>query len=70
MTDTHVMRIQQHEVDAIKAPLARTIPPILMLNQNRYTASAGYPPGSEYQTYIAVMEQTIQSGAGYCGVPL
>ena len=48
MTDTHVMRIQQHEVDAIKAPLARTIPPILMLNQNRYTASAGYAPSSEY----------------------
>ena len=65
MTDTHVMRIQQTEVDAIKKIAAGEVdPPMVMLNQNRYSADAGYPDGSEYQTYLTVIEQTIARVGG------
>ena len=65
MTDTHVMRIQQTEVDAIKKIAAGEVdPPMVMLNQNRYSADAGYPDGSEYRTYLAVIEQTIARVGG------
>ena len=60
MTDTHVSRFQEHELETIRT-MARGAEdcPVLMLNQNRYTSAAGYPDGDEYRTYMSVLAETI-----------
>ena len=61
MISTHVMRIQENEVEALKriAASADNNGPVLMLNQNRYSREAGYPTGREYLSYITILEATV-----------
>lgn len=65
MTDSHVSQLQQHEVEAIKQMAASTEdPPLLMLNQNRYTAEARFPLGDEYLGYMDSLEKTLARVGG------
>lgn len=59
MPKQHIDRVPS-EVDAIKATAASDLDaPVLMLNLNRYTTAASFPHGEEYQTYVAVIEESV-----------
>ena len=65
MTETHVSRFQEHELESIRAIAASAEDrPVLMLNENRYTLAAGYPDGDEYQAYMSVLAETVARVGG------
>lgn len=65
MTNNHVSQLQQYEVEAIKRVAASTEdPPLLMLNQNKYTSQARFPLGDEYLGYMEALEKTLARVGG------
>jgi hypothetical protein len=38
--------------------------PVVMLNLNRYTTTAGFPDGDEYRRYMARLEHSVGAGGG------
>jgi hypothetical protein len=65
MTETHVMRFQSEELEAIRSIAhGSKDSPVLMLNQNRYSVMAQYPNGAEYRAYMAILQQTVERVGG------
>jgi len=61
-TDLEPTRLQRNEADfTIAKEISETAGdhPVLMLNLNRYTASAGFPSGELYQRYVTGLEKFI-----------
>lgn len=65
MAENHVMQLQASEVTVIKSNAASSDdPPLMMLNQNRYSDLAAYPEGDEYLKYMHALHTTVASVGG------
>ena len=64
MTNQHINMVPS-EIHAIKAiAVSDHDAPVLMLNLNRYTIAAAYPHGEEYQTYLGILEESVNRVGG------
>ena len=64
MTNNHINRLPS-EVYAIKETAESDHDAlVLMLNLNRYTITAAYPHGVEYQTYLTKIEESVSRVGG------
>ena len=61
MIPEHLKR-NEHELSALRREIeASGDAPLLMLNQNAYTAAAGFPDGAAYRAYLAALSATLDA---------
>lgn len=64
MAESHVSSADRQAFDELKKIAAGDDPPVLMLNENRYTAEAGFPDGEPYASYMAWLEHAVADTGG------
>ena len=63
MADDHV-RASREAVQRAEQRARGDDPPVLMLNLNRYTETAGFPDADEYRLYLSRLEHSVTAAGG------
>ena len=64
MTERHVSSADRQVFDELRGIAQGDDPPVLMLNENRYTTEAGFPDGSPYRSYMTALEHAVGDTGG------
>lgn len=64
MTENHVSVRDRETFEQVKQVAAGDDPPVLMLNENRYTPAANFPDGEAYKTYMSRLEHAVGDSGG------